>query len=117
MNPELQKKLSALEQLIERERAFAVNLRIAELKAVQEEKGRLLTELRAFQDGCPDELKQLAARLRDGNRRNARLLHATLNFFRQAMHSCCNSIAPVVYGNRGHRIAPRTIGVLHTGKV
>ena len=117
MNLELQEKLLNLERLIEQEREFAVNLQIVELKAVQDQKGQLLAELREFRDGCPDELKNLAARLREGNRRNARLLHTTLNFFRQAMNSCCNSIAPVIYGQRGVRILPRNVGVLHTGKV
>ncbi len=117
MDRPLEAKLKLLEQLIEQERAFAVGLKITELKEIQEQKKELLIELHGFQGGCPQELKDLAARLRDSNRRNARLLHTTLNFLRQTMNSCRKSITPLTYGRSGNQIQGSAIGLLHAGRV
>ncbi|MBN2645753.1 MAG: hypothetical protein JXR59_09805 [Desulfuromonadaceae bacterium] len=117
MSGEWQEKLQTLERLIERERALAIDLQADALKALQEEKGALLVELRRLDPGCPEALKPLAGRLREDNRRNARLLYASLNLLRQTMNSCCSRIAPSCYGRRGHRIDGRAVGILHTGKV
>ena len=117
MKAALHDKLLQLEQMIEQERFYAVSLRIAELKEIQERKRELLIELGEFTQSCPAELKDLAGRLRDGNRRNARLLHSTLNFLRQTMASCCQSITPLTYGRRGNRVQGSAIGLLHAGRI
>ncbi len=117
MNEPLHDKLLRLEHLIEQERLFAISLRFSELEEIQGQKKELLIELRDCQDGCPNELKELAGRLRDNNRRNARLLHTTLTFLRQTMASCCQSLTPLTYGRRGNRIQGSAIGFLHAGRI
>ncbi len=116
MNPELQQKLNLLKDLIQRERDYARNLKIAELMSLQEEKGSILSEFKSISGCCPNELKELAAHLRDENRRNARLLWATLNFLRQSMSNCCRQLTPVMYGRRGNRMQNIPLGVLHAGR-
>lgn len=117
METALRDKLLKLEELINQERSYAVDLKIDALKDIQEQKKELLVELDMPEENCPSELKELAARLRDSNRRNARLLHSTLNFLRQAMSNCCESISPLTYGQRGNRVHSNTIGMLHAGRV
>ncbi len=116
-HPQLHQQLEALEVLILKEREYAIRLKVEELKALQDEKGRLLDGFRDLVTSCPAELKEWAARLSRENRRNARLLATTLTFLRQTMESCCRDIAPVLYGSTGDRIQGRTIGVLLTGRV
>jgi flagellar biosynthesis/type III secretory pathway chaperone len=110
-------KLLKLEKLIELERSYAVTLKIDALKEIQEQKKELLIDLKIPGETFPTELKELAARLRDSNRRNARLLFSTLNFLRQTMNNCCESITPLTYGQHGHRIQSNANGLLHAGRV
>lgn len=114
---DIRDKLQALEHLIEQERNYAMTLRIDDLKAIQQDKGQLLAELNACRDSCPDELKRVAKRLRDGNRRNARLLHAALTLLRQTMASCRNAVTPFTYGRQGQKVPFGDTGLLHIGKV
>ena len=114
---EYQEKLALLEQLIQRERSFAIKLQVVELKDLQEEKAQLLAELKALDGPCPEELKEFAGHLRRQNRRNARLLASTLTFLRQTMSNCRREISTVLYGRHGNRIESRTMGLLHTGRI
>ncbi len=114
---EYQEKLVLLEQLIQRERSFAIKLQVAELKDLQEEKAQLLRELNALEGPCPEDLKEFAGYLRQQNRRNARLLASTLAFLRQTMNNCRREISTVLYGRQGNRIESRAMGLLHTGRI
>jgi flagellar biosynthesis/type III secretory pathway chaperone len=117
MEAALREKLLKLEELIEQERSYAVNLNVDALGRLQEEKKELLLQLEIPSESCPLELKEVAARLRENNRRNARLLFNTLNFLRQAMSNCCESITPLTYGQRGNRVQNNTLGLLHVGRI
>lgn len=114
---EYHEKLTLLEQLIKRERSFAIKLQVVELKELQEEKAQLLDDLKALDGPCPEDLKEFADDLRRQNRRNARLLASTLTFLRQTMNSCRREISTVLYGRYGNRIESRAMGLLHTGRI
>ena len=117
MSADLQHKLNQLEQMIQRERESARDLKVDELQAIQDEKGVLLAELQAHAETCTDELKTVARRLQKENRRNAQLLWTTLGFLRQSMSNCSQQLMPVLYGKQGNRIQSAAIGVLHRGKI
>lgn len=113
----LRQKLTLLQQLIHQERECAIQLRIEDLKGLQDKKGLLLMELQSYAGTCPEELKALADHLRNQNRRNARLLSTTLAFLRQRMNSCSREISTVMYGRCGNRIESKSMGLLHTGRI
>ncbi|MCF6266605.1 MAG: hypothetical protein L3J57_08680 [Desulfuromusa sp.] len=117
MEQELLQKLMSLDELIQRERCYARDLKAKELKDLQEEKGLLLQELQALSVECSPELKQLASRIRDENIRNAQLLHTTLGYLREAMHCCFRQLTPVAYGQHGNPLQASPSGLLLTGKV
>ncbi len=114
---DLFQKLTQLQQLICQEREYAIQLRVEELKVLQDQKGVLLMELKTHSGPCPEGLKTFANSLRSQNRRNARLLSATLNFLRQTMTSCRRELSSTMYGRHGHQIEVQTMGLLHTGRV
>jgi len=114
---QLQSQLEQLDELILLEREYAIKLKINDLKDLQERKEEMLKELQFQDSSCSSEEKQLIARLKNENRRNARLLAATLNFLRQTMRNCCQEITPMLYGRRGNRIQTPTVGLLHVGRV
>jgi len=115
--PQLQQKLDQLETLIQQERDYACRMQIIELKQLQEEKGVLINELKDLGQDCPDDLKQIAGRLREENRRNARLLHTCLNYLRQAMQSCTCQLTPATYGSAGNMLQRAPSGLLLTGRI
>lgn len=117
MGQELQDKLTRLEALIQRERRCACTLQVTELKQLQEEKGLLVKELRELDQACSGELQQFASRLREENRRNAKLLHTCLNYLRQAMRNCTRQLTPVTYGRRGNCLQSAPSGLLLTGRI
>ncbi len=117
MGQELLQKLTRLDELIQQERGHACGLQVSELKELQEQKGLLLKELQTLSTNCPPELKQLAGRIREENRRNAQLLYTTLGYLREAMHSCTRQLTPVAYGNRGHHLQTAPSGMLLTGRI
>ena len=117
MDNNLQAKLEELEQLISQEREYARTLQHSELNLIQEQKKLLLDELRSFSDPCPPELKSTVSRLRDENRRNARLLWNSLGFLRQSMQSCTQQVMPMLYGRQGNKLQSAAIGILHNGRI
>lgn len=117
MNTDLRHKLNQLEQLIQRERESARNLKVSELQTIQDEKGLLLAELKTLSGPCTEELKEVATRLQKENRRNAQLLWTMLNFLRQSMCNCSKQLMPMLYGRRGNSIQSAAIGMLHQGKI
>jgi len=117
MGQELLQKLTRLDELIQQERGHARSLQVTELKELQEQKGLLLKELQALSTDCPPELKQLAGRVREGNRRNAQLLFTTLTYLREAMRSCTRQLTPTAYGNCGHQLQTAPSGLLLTGRI
>lgn len=117
MGQELQQKLIQLEDMMQQERHYACTLQVTELKQLQEEKGLLIKELKDLGQACPAELKQLAGRLREENRRNAQLLYTCLNYLRQAVRHCTRQLTPMSYGNRGNSLQNTPSGLLLKGRI
>ncbi len=114
----LRRQLEELLQLILRERELAKSLDIEALGALQTEKEALLGALgEAVQGESAPELKELAARVREENRRNAYLFWSALGFIRSTMEFLGLQATPPGYGARGSSPRPSGGGLILSGRV
>ncbi len=109
-------QLRRLLDLICRERDCAKRCALDEMAAVTEEKELLLRSLGALGE-LDEEGRQLAARIREENRRNAYLFWSALKWVRESMSFFGNQATPIGYGARGAVVSAANSGMLLSGRV
>ncbi len=116
----LREQLQALHGAILRERTCARNLAMDEMLEATRCKEELLQTLGPLDEvavTADHEIRQLAATIREENRRNAYLFWVTLNWIRQSMEFFGKQTTPAVYSASGATVRSRGGGRLLSGKV
>lgn len=112
----LREQLTRLHEVILRERECAKALSMEGLLAASKEKEALLAALTPAAE-LDSADRQLAATVRNENRRNAYLFWSTLNWVRESMAFFGAKTAPTSYSAAGSMISSQAGGRLLSGKV
>ena len=110
------KSLEQLHEVLLEERRFAQELRMDDLMGIQQRKKDLLGALEGHRE-FPEELREMARKIRSENRRNAYLLWAGLTWVREMMGVFGKNRQPAVYGRFGRQVESQPAGALLSGKV
>ncbi len=113
---ELQNQLCRLHELILLERKYAKGLALDELLATTHEKEVLLQQLVPVADAGP-EIRVLAEKVKQENRRNAYLFWSTLKLIRESMLFFNRQVTQTSYGAGGALINKGSSGMVLVGRV
>jgi hypothetical protein len=116
--PGLRQQLADLQQLILQEREYAKALDMENLARTAEAKSRLLTLLDdEALPGEDEQTRQLAATVREENRRNAYLFYMTLQWVRDLMTFYGQRTVPATYGAFANQVRRQHGGRLLSGRI
>lgn len=113
----LRARLLKLHDLILRERDCCKAVDVNGLQELLDEKGQLLTELENLAPVVEPELRVLAGKIKDENRRNAYLIWATLRFIRENMEFFGRQAGLPSYGAGGRLVQSGGSGLVLSGRV
>lgn len=112
----LRDQLTRLHELLVQEREYAKAFAMTDLMATVQAKNDLLKTLEPIHEISPED-RELAAVVREENRRNAYLFWATLGFVRESMSFFQKEMSPVSYGAHGTTIRGNHGGMLLRGRI
>lgn len=113
----LRTRLLKLHELILRERDCCKAVDLPGLQEVLTEKELLLTDLEPLEAVAGAELRDLAAQVKNENRRNAYLIWATLRFIRESMEFFGRQTGQPSYGAGGRMIQSGGSGLMLSGRI
>ncbi len=113
----LRTRLLKLHELILRERDCCKAVDLPGLEEVLTEKEQLLSDLELLEPTAGAELRELAAKIKNENRRNAYLIWATLRFIRESMEFFGRQTGQPSYGAGGRMIQNGGSGLVLSGRV
>ncbi|NTV14068.1 MAG: flagellar protein FlgN [Desulfobulbaceae bacterium] len=113
----LRVRLLKLHALLLRERECCKAVDLPGLQEVLSEKELLLLELEPLEPASGSELRELAAQIKNENRRNAYLLWATLRFIRESMEFFGRQAGQPSYGAGGRMIQNGGSGLVLSGRI
>jgi len=113
----LRSGLLKLHELILRERVCCKAVDLSGLQEVLAEKEQLLNDLEPLEAAVGAELRELAAKVKDENRRNAYLIWATLRFIRESMEFFGRQTGQPSYGASGRMIQSGGSGLVLSGRI
>lgn len=113
----LRTRLLKLHGLLLRERECCKAVDLPGLQEVLSEKELLLVDLEPLEPVAGSELRDLAARIKNENRRNAFLLLATLRFIRESMEFFGRQTGQASYGAGGRMIQNGGSGLVLSGRI
>ncbi len=113
----LRNRLLKLHELILRERDCCKAVDLLGLQEVLTEKELLLTDLEPLESVAGAELRELATKVKNENRRNAYLLWVTLRFIRESMEFFGRQTGQPSYGAGGRMIQNGGSGLVLSGRV
>ncbi|MEN8189416.1 MAG: flagellar protein FlgN [Thermodesulfobacteriota bacterium] len=108
--------LVRLRDVIIKERESAIKLDLAALADAMEEKEELVRVLAHVKD-VPPEDTDIAAQVRDENRRNAYLFKATLGWIKETMEFFGKNTVTSTYSSSADTVANQVNGRLLSGRV
>jgi len=116
-NTSLRARLVKLYDLTMRERECCKMVDLAGLQEVLSKKESLLLDLEPLDSVVGPDLRELAARVKNENRRNAYLLWATLRFIRERMEFFGRQTGQPSYGAAGRMIQNGGSGLVLSGRI
>jgi len=113
----LRARLLKLHELILRERDCCKAVDLAGMQEVFSEKEQLLSDLELIEQGAGLELRELAEKIKEENRRNAYLIWASLRFIRESMEFFGRQSGQPSYGAGGRMIQNGGSGLVLSGRI
>lgn len=113
----LRARLLKLHELLLRERECCKAVDLPGLQEVLTAKELLLIDLEPLESTVGSELRELAAKVKKENQRNAYLLWATLRFIRESMEFFGRQAGSPSYGAGGRMIQNGGSGLMLSGRI